>query len=220
MKVLTLFRHKRTLYIAGSVLLLAIAFTIGYRYWMAPTRILIVNPLPAQAADIVLNNDSRNIEVTCIQTEKLESFKGYDAVVLYGRSLNLNDRQMKEAERAASAGIPLFTISLRNFNTIINRNITPEQEDMLMQYFGDACRQNYRNGLRYLPTHCPHRHAGTLKLLMPLFAYPTIYFIIKNMENTSRLRKPLNNTCVKKGIFMKTGLKSLFISESVFQWEG
>ena len=53
MKVLTLFRHKRTLYIAGSVLLLAIAFTIGYRYWMAPTRILIVNPLPAQAADIV-----------------------------------------------------------------------------------------------------------------------------------------------------------------------
>lgn len=27
MKVLTLFRHKRTLYIAGSVLLLAIAFT-------------------------------------------------------------------------------------------------------------------------------------------------------------------------------------------------
>lgn len=50
MKVLTLFRHKRTLYIAGSVLLLAIAFTTGYRYWMAPTRILIVNPLPAQAA--------------------------------------------------------------------------------------------------------------------------------------------------------------------------
>ncbi len=89
MKVLTLFRHKRTLYIAGSVLLLAIAFTIGYRYWMAPTRIPIVNPLPAQAADIVLNNDSRNIEVTCIQTENLESFKGYDAVVLYGRSLNL-----------------------------------------------------------------------------------------------------------------------------------
>lgn len=155
MKVLTLFRHKRTLYIAGSVLLLAIAFTTGYRYWMAPTRILIVNPLPAQAADIVLNNDSRNIEVTCIQTEKLESFKGYDAVVLYGRSLNLNDRQMKEAERAASAGIPLFTISLRNFNTIINRNITPEQEAMLMQYFGDACRQNYRNGLRYL------RHIAT-----------------------------------------------------------
>lgn len=29
MKVLTLFRHKRTLYIAGSVLLLAIAFTTG-----------------------------------------------------------------------------------------------------------------------------------------------------------------------------------------------
>ena len=214
MKVLTLFRHKRTLYIAGSVLLLAIAFTIGYRYWMAPTRILIVNPLPAQAADIVLNNDSRNIEVTCIQTENLESFKGYDAVVLYGRSLNLNDRQMKEAERAASAGIPLFTISLRNFNTIINRNITPEQEAMLMQYFGDACRQNYRNS-----DTLPHRHAGTLKLLMPLFAYPTIYFIIKNMENTSRLRKPLNNTCVKKVFSMKTDLKSLSSPESVFQWK-
>lgn len=164
---------------------------------MAPTRILIVNPLPAQAADIVLNNDSRNIEVTCIQTENLESFKGYDAVVLYGRSLNLNDRQMKEAERAASAGIPLFTISLRNFNTIINRNITPEQEAMLMQYFGMPADRI--TGTDYVISDTlPHRHAGTLKLLMPLFAYPTIYFIIKNMENTSRLRKPLNNTCVKR----------------------
>lgn len=160
MKVLTLFRHKRTLYIAGSVLLLAIAFTIGYRYWMAPTRILIVNPLPAQAADIVLNNDSRNIEVTCIQTEKLESFKGYDAVVLYGRSLNLNDRQMKEAERAASAGIPLFTISLRNFNTIINRNITPEQEDMLMQYFGGCLPTELPERITLSPTHC---HTDTLE---------------------------------------------------------
>ena len=207
MKVLTLFRHKRTLYIAGSVLLLAIAFTIGYRYWMAPTRILIVNPLPAQAADIVLNNDSRNIEVTCIQTENLESFKGYDAVVLYGRSLNLNDRQMKEAERAASAGIPLFTISLRNFNTIINRNISGMPADRI-------------TGTDYVISNTlPHRHAGTLKLLMPLFAYPTIYFIIKNMENTSRLRKPLNNTCVKKVFSMKTDLKSLSSPESVFQWK-
>jgi len=65
----------------------------------------------------------------------------------------------------------------------------------------------------------PHRHAGTLKLLMPLFAYPTIYFIIKNMENTSRLRKPLNNTCVKKVFSMKTDLKSLSSPESVFQWK-
>ena len=45
MKVLTFFHHKKTLYIAGSILLLATAFTIGYLHWMAPTQILIVNPL-------------------------------------------------------------------------------------------------------------------------------------------------------------------------------
>lgn len=219
MKVLTLFRHKRTLYIAGSVLLLAIAFTIGYRYWMAPTRILIVNPLPAQAADIVLNNDSRNIEVTCIQTENLESFKGYDAVVLYGRSLNLNDRQMKEAERAASAGIPLFTISLRNFNTIINRNITPEQEAMLMQYFGDACRQNYRNGLRYL------RHIATptrwnIETFDAPLRLPNNLFYHQEYGKYFETQKALEQYLRQKGIFHENGPKIAFISGVSFPMEG
>lgn len=185
---------------------------------MAPTRILIVNPLPAQAADIVLNNDSRNIEVTCIQTENLESFKGYDAVVLYGRSLNLNDRQMKEAERAASAGIPLFTISLRNFNTIINRNITPEQEAMLMQYFGDACRQNYRNGLRYL------RHIATptrwnIETFDAPLRLPNNLFYHQEYGKYFETQKALEQYLRQKGISMKTDLKSLSSPESVFQWK-
>ena len=49
MKVLTLFRHKRTLYIAGSVLLLAIAFTIGYR---SSFRLLHLSIVQVEAASI------------------------------------------------------------------------------------------------------------------------------------------------------------------------
>ena len=66
-------------------MLLAILLLVAYSYWLAPTRILIVNPLPAQAADIALNNDCGRIKVKCIKLEEVEDLSGYDAILMYGR---------------------------------------------------------------------------------------------------------------------------------------
>ena len=219
MKVLTFFHHKKTLYIAGSILLLATAFTIGYLHWMAPTQILIVNPLPAQAADIVLNNDSRHIQVTCIQTEDLKSLKGYDAVVLYGRSLNLTDSQTKEIERTASAGVPVFTVSLRNFNTVINRNITSDEEAMLLRYFGDACRQNYRNGLRYLRRIATPSRWSTEAFDAPL-RLPNNLFYHQEYGKYFNTPEDLEQYLRQKGIYHEGGRKIAFISGISFPMEG
>ena len=54
-----------------AVLMVALFLFLAYRLWLAPTRILVVNALPSQQADLVLNNDSRHIKVTCIDTEDL-----------------------------------------------------------------------------------------------------------------------------------------------------
>lgn len=54
---------KRTGIILGCIIAVAIACFAAYNYWWAPTRILIINPLPAQAADIALNNDCSHIRV-------------------------------------------------------------------------------------------------------------------------------------------------------------
>lgn len=146
-----------------SILIIALLFIlIGvyaiYTHWFSPTRILIVNPLSAQTADITLSNDSRHIRITCLPTEDATSFDGYDAIVFYGRGLHLSDKQIAAIERRAAKGVRFFTNSLRNFNVIVNHNITSEQQSILLAYFGNASRQNYRNGVRCLRSIAtPHK---------------------------------------------------------------
>ena len=76
---------KRTGIILGCIIAVAIACFAAYNYWWAPTRILIINPLPAQAADIALNNDCSHIRVKCIKMEEVKDLSGYDAIMMYGR---------------------------------------------------------------------------------------------------------------------------------------
>ena len=52
-----------------------------YRHYMMPTRILIVNALKAQQADFTLNNDSRHIDVTCIDADEMQQIDDYDAII-------------------------------------------------------------------------------------------------------------------------------------------
>ena len=54
---------RRAAIIAGAVILSGLCLYVVYNLWLRPTRILVVNPLPAQEAEIVLNNDSRHIKV-------------------------------------------------------------------------------------------------------------------------------------------------------------
>ena len=60
---------KRTGIILGCIIAVIIVCFAAYNYWWASTRILIINPLPAQAADIALNNDCSHIRMKCIKME-------------------------------------------------------------------------------------------------------------------------------------------------------
>ena len=60
----------------GSIALLIVCSFAAYQYWLAPTRILIINATLAQAADIALNNDCARIEVTCIKKEEVKNLSG------------------------------------------------------------------------------------------------------------------------------------------------
>ena len=52
---------KRLGIFLGSIALLIVCSFAAYQYWLAPTRILIINATLAQAADIALNNDCARI---------------------------------------------------------------------------------------------------------------------------------------------------------------
>ena len=110
----------------GGIILLTIFF-FSYKYWFAPTQILFVNIPEAQAADITLNNDSRYIKITCISTEEVARFEGYDAVILFGRGLHLSEEHIAALEKVAEDGIPILTISSNAAFSGLNYNLTRKQ---------------------------------------------------------------------------------------------
>ena len=153
---------KRLGIFLGSIALLIVCSFAAYQYWLAPTRILIINATLAQAADIALNNDCARIEVTCIKKEEVKDLSGYDAIVMYSRGLYLDDGQIAEVERVGASGVPVFTNTLRNFTLSLNHNVTNEQQHTLREYLKNGNKHNYRNALLYLrhiatPHRCPRR---------------------------------------------------------------
>ena len=201
------------------LILSLIAGYLGWRHWLSPTRILIVNPLPSQAADIALNNDCADIQVTCIPMEELADVSGYDAVMMYGRGLFLNDSQVAELEKAASKGTPIFTNSLRNFNFIINHNVSTEQQEVLAKYFQNTCRQNYRNALRYIREMATPYKWGDHDYELPFQLPKNLYYHLeygKYFETDGQLTDYLK----KKHLYHENGRKVGLISGVSFPTEG
>lgn len=212
---------KKNLYsiIAGSCVLLAILLLVAYSYWLAPTRILIVNPLPAQAADIALNNDCGRIKVKCIKMEEVEDLSGYDAIMMYGRGLFLDETQVAELERVAAKGVPVFTNALRHFNFIVNHNTTPEQQAILQKYFQNACRQNYRNALRYLRHISTPQRLGDRSFETPV-ELPNNLFYHKEYGQYFKTPQELTEYLKEKCLYHEEGRSLTFISGISFPMEG
>jgi cobaltochelatase CobN len=219
MKTLSFLHKKSTLYIIAGIILLTGLGVGTYQYWFSPTRILIVNPLPAQAADIVLNNDSRHIYVTCLPMEKATSFDGYDAVVFYGRGLHLSDEQITAIEQCADKGTLFFTNSIRNFNVIVNRNITNRQQTSLLDYFGNANGQNYRNGIRYL-RYIATPHKIPTEAYEEPFIMPTNTYYHQEYGKYFHDKDELTTYLKAKGIYHEDGYNIAFISGVSFPTEG
>ena len=99
----------KRIWILGLAAVLLVGGYAGYRRWMAPTRILVVNALDSQQADIVLSNDSRHIRVDCVDADEMSNLDSYDAVVIYARRIFLSDSHVEDVKRAAAQGIPAFT---------------------------------------------------------------------------------------------------------------
>ncbi|MDD4114444.1 MAG: cobaltochelatase subunit CobN [Massilibacteroides sp.] len=219
MKTPSFLYKKSLLYIIAGIIFLA-GLGIGiYQYWFSPTQILIVNPLPAQAADIILNNDSQHIHVTCLPTEEATSFSGYDAVVFYGRGLHLSDEQMIAIERCADKGTLFFTNSIRNFNMVVNRNINNRQQAVLLDYFGNANRQNYRNGVRYL-RHIITPHKIPNETYEKPFIMPTNTYYHQEYGKYFHDKDALTTYLKAKGIYHEDGYNIAFISGVSFPTEG
>ena len=147
-----------------------------YRHFLAPTHILVVNALEAQQADLVLNNDSRHIDITCVDAEQMGSLRGYDAIVVYARRLFLTDEQTAALRQAAARGVPIFTKSLRSSPFVESHNLTAAQIDTLQLYLDNNTQHNYRNALRYLRHIATPQRWGDQQAAPPMVMPRNLYY--------------------------------------------
>ncbi len=169
-------RKKAWMWCIVLTAVLAAGCFAAYNHWLRPTRILVVNALDDQQADIVLSNDSRHIVVDCVTAEQLAQPDGYDAIVIYARRLFLTDEQVAMVQQAARLGVPVFTKTLRSNDFVENHNLSEQQTAMLQEYFGNDSRQNLRNGLRFLRHIATPQRWGDQDYADPIPPLQNIYY--------------------------------------------
>lgn len=190
-----------------------------YRQFMVPTRILVVNALEAQQADFVLNNDSRHIDVDCVDADEMERLDGYDAIIFYARRIFLTDEQMAEVQRVASRGVPVFTKTLRSSDFVENHNLSDAQIDTLKQYFENDNRQNYRNGLRYLRHIATPQRWGDQQVEPPV-EVPRNMFYHRQYGQYFKTADELTAYLRHQGLYHEDGPAVAFVSGITFPMEG
>lgn len=209
---------KKVLVAVGALIILGICLWGAYALWLRPTSILVVNPLPAQAAEIVLNNDCRNIEVTCKPMEEAGDFEKYDAVLMYGRGLYLDSIQLASLDRAAARGVPIFTNTLRNFSFVVTHNLDSTQNATLKKYFSNQCGANYRNLVRYVASIANPRRFGPDDYEEPVEMPKNIFYHMEPGRYFDTAAK-LTSYLKEKGLYHSEGKNLAFISGVSFPVE-
>ncbi len=211
--------RKQLLLIAGACLIVAGIGTYVYNRWFSSTKILVVNSLPAQEAEIRLNNTNKHIDVTCLPMSEAHGFKNYDAVLMFGRGLFLDSIQMADLREAADAGVKFFTSTLRNFSVDVNYNITEAQSDTLQSYFRNPCRSNYSNLLRYARAISTPQKWGDKSYMPPTLLPNNMFYHLesgKYFEKSSQLTEYLKD----RGLYADSNRNVAFISGITFPVEG
>ncbi|MCM1076736.1 MAG: cobaltochelatase subunit CobN [Bacteroides sp.] len=211
--------RKRKIILAAAFILILVSVVSFYSHYCTPTRILIVNPLPAQAAEIVLNNDNSHIEVTCKAMDEARDFDSYDAVLMYGRGLYLDSAQMISVDKAAKKGVPIFTNTLRNFSSIVNHNLDSVQVENIQAYFKNPCQANYRNLLRYTRSIATPYKWGDMSYAEAVMLPNNMYYHLdggKYFKKADELTEYLKET----GRYNNAGDNIVFVSGITFPVEG
>ncbi len=210
---------KRTFAFLALCILTAVIAFFFYCHWFNPTRILVVNPLPAQAAEIQLNNDSRNIDVECTGMENAHDFSKYDAVLMYGRGLFLDSIQMMELDKAAKKSVKIYTNTLRNFSFVVNQNLDSIQIETLHAYFQNPCRANYNNLLKYVRYITTPGETSSPDFELPVKLPSNLFYHIDG-ENYFETVAELTGYLKESKLYHENGRKVVFISGMTFPVEG
>lgn len=211
--------RKQIIIIASVAILAIVGCVLLYNCCFAPTKLLVVNSMPGREADLQYNSKDTHVELTVASPENLTSFSGYDAILMYGRSLYLTDEQLSLLDQEIKRGVKVYTYSLRSSEFNIKANLSQADIDTLDMYAGNPCGANYRNLLLYIRhLATPHRY--------PRIDYAPLCVLPKNMyyhiesgkyfSDADSLTLYLQN----KKLYNPNGAKIALISGTTFPVEG
>ena len=211
-------RSVVVLSIVALALLSFAGYDLHYRY-MRPTHIIVVNPLPAQAAEINLNNDNPSIRVTCVTMDEASDFEAYDAVLMFGRGLYLDSLQMASLDRAAVKGIPIFTNTLRNITVTPIHNLDSAAVERLDHYLRNPCQANYRNVLRYMRSIATPDRLGDMSWSEPVDLPNNMYYHVRGGQYFDS-KSDLTSFLTSEGLYHEGAPDVAFVSGINFPVEG
>lgn len=204
---------------AAAALILVLSGWGIYARWFAPTKILVVNAMPAREADLMVNNIDTHVDLTCVNPDDIKSFSGYDAIVLYGRSLYLDSLKMRDLQTQIQKGVKVYTFALRNFSFDIKANLTSGQIDTLNIFAQNANASNCRNMLLYLRNIATPRRLPHIAAQPPQAMPVNLYY---HIEPGKYFSSPDSLECYlrQKGLFHDSAPRVAFISGTSFPVEG
>jgi cobaltochelatase CobN len=140
---------KKKLLLALCLLLVLGGGGYGYQKYASPTRIAMVNFEDFQVARVFKAKQNRFIQVDTVPLAELERVAGYDAVILFGRGLNLEPEQLEFLKAEGVRGLKLFMESPTNPNIDVT-NLRGQDLDYIGDYLRYGGTLNYRSLLNYV----------------------------------------------------------------------
>ncbi len=140
--------RRRTAVWTVLAMLLIAASTMTWHLWLAPTRVALVRYPDFQAARIVQARPGPFVRVDALGVGDLDQLRGYDLVLLFGRGLALNERQLAQLRAASAAGTPLYVDAPTNPRMDVT-NLAGDDLDAVSGYLRNGGPANYAHLLNY-----------------------------------------------------------------------
>lgn len=201
-----------------SAILLVIVLYLLYNTLFSPTKIALVNFPSYQVSNIILSNDSRFICVDEVGEENASDLKNYDAVLLFGPGLRLTEGQVKNIEIAGKKGAAVYTFVFSS-DIIKNQNIDSLQQNELDSYYGNRCKENFKNMLHYIRKEFDNKKLTTKQAEKPIIIPSDILYYLddKKYYNTA---EELTSYLKENDIYKEGAPRIAFISGMTSPLEG
>jgi cobaltochelatase CobN len=133
-------------------LILSVSVALGIWGWhkfSSPTKIALVNFPNFQTAAIATSSPHRFIRVQEVSLDELQRLNRFDAILIFGMGIRMDEAQRQQIQKIADRGKPVFTFNATNpANDIHNQDSLVRQTVSTYMRYGTSL--NYGNMLAYI----------------------------------------------------------------------